>query len=176
MQQRRELPCRGNHRSFLPILSATLSQFQPLAPQIAVHSKRSQNVMRSLHQQRPQIRIPFLADVHLRLALPRVPPSRLQSHIAAHVAALTKAMRIFQREQERQRDQRPHALHLFQARHLRITFLGDLRDLLVVFVNPFTQRLDRSSSGASAACSSGLSPWAFSGFTFRGLQPRSRSP
>ncbi len=144
MQQHCQLSRRRNHRSFLPILSPTLSQFQPPALQIAVHSKRTQNMMRSLHQQRPQIRIPFLADVHLRLALPRVSPPRLQSDIAAHVAALAKPMRIFQREQERQRDQRPHALHLFQPRHLRITFLGDLRDLLVVLVNPFTQRLDRS--------------------------------
>jgi|SRR5580698_2423739 hypothetical protein len=43
--------------------------------------------------------------VHLRLALPRIPPSRLQSQIATHVAALAKAMRIFQRQHISQRDQ-----------------------------------------------------------------------
>src|SRR5712691_2716338 len=34
--------------------------------------------MRTLHQQGSQMRIAFLADVHLRLALAGVPPSRLQ--------------------------------------------------------------------------------------------------
>ena len=87
MQQHRELSRGRNHGSFLPILPATLGQLQTPAPQIAVRSKRTQNVVRSLHQQRSQIRIAFLADVHLRLALAGVPPSRLQPHIAAHVAA-----------------------------------------------------------------------------------------
>jgi hypothetical protein len=31
-----------------------------------------------------------------------------------------------------------------QPRYLRITFPGDLRDLLVVFVNPLAQRFDSS--------------------------------
>ena len=44
------------------------------------------------------IRVAFLADVQLRFTLSRVPSSRLQSHIAAHVAALTKPMWIFQRQ------------------------------------------------------------------------------
>jgi hypothetical protein len=49
-------------------------------------------------------------------------------------------MRIFQRQQVGERDQRPHSLHLLQSRYLRITFAGDLRDLLVVFVNPLAER------------------------------------
>ena len=77
MQQDRQLSRGRDHGSFLAILSATLRQLQAPAPQIAVRSKRSQNVVRTLHQQRSQIRITFLADVQLRLALPRVSPSRL---------------------------------------------------------------------------------------------------
>jgi hypothetical protein len=72
MQQHRQLSCCCNHRPLLPILATTLGQLQTPAPQVAVRSKRTQNVVRSLHQQRAQIRIPFLADVHLRFALPRV--------------------------------------------------------------------------------------------------------
>jgi hypothetical protein len=53
--------------------------------------------------------ISLFADVQLRFALPRVSPSRLQAHIAARVAALTKTMRIFQRQQVGKRDQRPQA-------------------------------------------------------------------
>lgn len=55
-----------------------------------------QDVLWSLHQQRPQIGIAFLADVHLWLALSRVSASRLQSQIAAHIAALAEAMRSIQ--------------------------------------------------------------------------------
>jgi hypothetical protein len=60
---------------FLPFFRRALRQLQPPAPQITIRSKPSQNVVRSLHQQRAQIRIAFLADVHLRFALPRVSPS-----------------------------------------------------------------------------------------------------
>ena len=83
-------------------------------------------MLRSLHQQRPQIRIAFFADVQLRLTLTRVSSSRLQPQITAHVAALAETVRIFQREQEGQRDQRADALDLLQQRHLRITLLGFL--------------------------------------------------
>ena len=47
------------------------------APEIAVHTERSSDMLRSLHQQRAQIRIAFLADMQLRLALSRVSSSRL---------------------------------------------------------------------------------------------------
>jgi hypothetical protein len=60
MQQHRQLSRRRNHGSFLPILPATLRQLQTPTAQIAVRSKRPQNVVRSLHQQRSQIRIAFL--------------------------------------------------------------------------------------------------------------------
>src|ERR1035438_5265161 len=49
MQQHRQLPRRRNHGSLLPILSAALGQLQTPAPQVAVRSKRTQNVVRSLH-------------------------------------------------------------------------------------------------------------------------------
>ncbi len=51
-------------------------------------------MVRLLHQQRAQIRIAFLADVHLRLTLAGVPASRLQSQVAAHVPALALSERI----------------------------------------------------------------------------------
>jgi len=100
-------------------------------------------VVRALHQQRSQIGIAFLADVQLRLVLSRVPSSGLQSQVASDVAALAEAMRIFQRQQKRQRDQRTHSLHLLQQRHLRITFLRQLLDPLVVLGDAFTQRPER---------------------------------
>src|ERR1700690_1869979 len=64
---------------------------------------------------------------------PEVPPSRLQSQITAHVAALAEAVRIFQGQQEGQRDQRAYTLDLFQQRHLRVTLLCKLFDPLVIF-------------------------------------------
>jgi hypothetical protein len=124
MQQYRQLSCRGDDRPFLAALSAALGQLQSPAPQIAVHAKRSQNVLRSLHQQRAQIRIAFLADVHLRLTLSGVSSSRLQSQITSHVAALAEAMRIFQCQHEAQRDQRAHTLDLLQQRCLWIARRG----------------------------------------------------
>src|SRR5262249_60446222 len=96
MQQYGQLSGRGHDGSLLAVSSTTLSQLQSPASEIAVDAERSQNVLRSLHQQCPQIRIALFADVQLWLALSRVSASRLQSWIAAHVAALAEAMRIFQ--------------------------------------------------------------------------------
>jgi len=99
-------------------------------------------VLRSLHQQRPQIRVTFFADVHLRLALTRVSSSRLQPQIAAHIVALAEAMRVFQRQQKRQRDSPAHAFPLLQQRHLRISLLCQILDALVVFHDALAQRLN----------------------------------
>jgi len=69
MQQHRQLSGRGHNGSLLTVSSTTLGQFQPPAPEITVDAKWSQNMLRSLHQQRPQIRISLFTDVQLRLAL-----------------------------------------------------------------------------------------------------------
>ena len=69
MQQHRELSCGGNDGSTLAALSAPFGQFQSPAAQITIDTEWSQDVLRSLHQQRAQIGIALLADVHLRLAL-----------------------------------------------------------------------------------------------------------
>src|SRR5579864_3163738 len=70
--QMMQQPCQlsgGRHDgSLLPASSATLGQFQAPAPEITVHTERTQNVLRSLHQKRSQIGIAFFADMQLRLA------------------------------------------------------------------------------------------------------------
>ena len=78
----------------------------------------------------------------LILSSGRLPASRLQSQIAAHVATLAEAVRIFQGQHKRQRDQRAHALHLLQQRHLRITLLRQVLDAIVVFHDALAQRFD----------------------------------
>jgi hypothetical protein len=77
MQQHSQLSCGRHDRSLLSALPTTLGQFQSPTPEITVDAERSQNVLRSLHQQCPQIRIAFFADVQLGRALPRVSSSRL---------------------------------------------------------------------------------------------------
>ncbi len=88
MQQHCQLASRRNDGPFLSCFATTLGQFQTPSSQIAISSKRTQYVVRSLHQQGAQIRIPLFADMHLRLTLPRVSASRLQSGVATYIAAL----------------------------------------------------------------------------------------
>src|SRR5580700_6003305 len=76
MQQYRQLSSHGHHRSLLGIFSSSLRKLASPSPQITVFSKRSQNVMRSLHHHRAQIPVSFFADALLWLALPRVPAAR----------------------------------------------------------------------------------------------------
>src|SRR6202158_2042763 len=76
MEQYRQLSSHGNYRSFLGILPSSLRKLQSPSPQITVFSKRSQNVVRSLHHHGSQIPVSFFADALLRLALPGVPPAR----------------------------------------------------------------------------------------------------
>src|SRR5215469_10213012 len=104
MQQHRQFSRRGNDGPFLGVSSTPLRQFQSPASEVAVDTEWPQDMLRSLHQQGSQVWIALFADVHLRLALSRVSASRLQSQIATHIVALAKAMRIFQRQHERQRD------------------------------------------------------------------------
>src|SRR5206468_12348468 len=78
--------------------------------------------------------------------LPRVPPPRLQSQVTAHVPAFTETMWVFERQQERQRDQRPYALDLLQQLHLRIILLGEFFDVLVVLDDLFADRFDSCQS------------------------------
>src|SRR5512140_800991 len=142
VQQHRQLSCRSHDRSLLSLSSATLRQFQSPASEVTIDTEWSQNVLRSLHQQRPQIRIALFADVQLRLTRSRVPASWLQSQITAHIAALREAMRIFQRQQESQRDQRAHSLDLLQQLHLPVTRLRQCLDPVVVLNDPFAQLCD----------------------------------
>ena len=69
MQQHCQLSCRGHNRSLLTVSSTALRQFQSPAPEITVGTEWSQDMLRSLHQQRPQIRISLFTDVQLRFAL-----------------------------------------------------------------------------------------------------------
>src|SRR2546421_274440 len=80
--------------------------------------------------------------MQLLLGLSRFPASRLQSQIAAYVAAFAKEARIFQRQHEGQRDQGTYTLDLFQQRHLRITLLRQFLDALVVFGDALANRFN----------------------------------
>ena len=66
MQQHRQLSGRRDDRPFLSVPASTLRELQAPASEITVHPEGAQNVLRSLHQQRAQIRITFLADMQLR--------------------------------------------------------------------------------------------------------------
>jgi hypothetical protein len=57
MQQHRQFSCRGHDGSLLAVSSTALRQFQSPASEITVDAEWSQDMLRSLHQQRPQIRI-----------------------------------------------------------------------------------------------------------------------
>ena len=57
MQQDRQFASRRDDGSFLSVLATTLGQLQTPSSQIAISSKRAEYVVRSLHQQRPQIGI-----------------------------------------------------------------------------------------------------------------------
>ena len=76
MQEYRQLSRYGNHRSFLGIFPSSLGKPQSPSPQITVLSKRSENVVCSLHHHRSQIAVSFFADTHLGFAVAGVPAAR----------------------------------------------------------------------------------------------------
>jgi hypothetical protein len=63
-------------------------------------SRRLKTITAPYTRRVSQIWIAFFADVQLRLALSRLPASRLRPEITAHVSTLSEAMRIFQRQQK----------------------------------------------------------------------------
>ena len=104
VQQYRQLSSHCHHRPLLcssrPVL---LRQLQTPSPQIAVFSKRSDDVVCTVHQQSPQSFIAGLRDSQLRILLSRLPLLRPQTHITAHVPASFKPKRVANRQPERQR-------------------------------------------------------------------------
>ena len=162
---------------FFPFLPPRSASFSPQRRSSLIGTERSQDVLCPLHQQRSQIGIAFFADVHLRLALPGVSPPWLQSEVATHVATLAKAMRVFQRQHEGQRDQCAHTLDLLQQFDLRITLLRQLLDASLYRANLFAQRLQRRQQTAAARIAVPDSALRLSsGFMLRTLHPRNRSP
>src|SRR5579862_1907861 len=135
MQQDRQLSSHGHHRSLLGIFPSSFRQLLSPSPQIAVFSKGSQNVVRSLHHHRAQIPVSFFADALLGFALPRVPAARSQPQKTAYLATLRKPIRVLDRQDIRQSDLGSHALHLLEQGHLRVHFLGDFLHPLVVFLD-----------------------------------------
>src|ERR1035437_3301229 len=100
-----------------------LSQLQSPSAQIAVDSPRSEDVVRSLHQESSQIWIALFADVHLWLALSRVAPSGLEAYVAGCIPALAETIWIFQRQDVGKSDQGSHTLDLLQPLCFRIPVL-----------------------------------------------------
>ena len=78
------------HCAFLPAFASVPSQLHAPSAQVAVDSSGAENVVRSLHQECSQVRIALFADVHLRLALSRVTPSRLETNVAGGIRLLRK--------------------------------------------------------------------------------------
>src|SRR6266576_4476739 len=74
------LPAFAPSQSRLVSSRSFLHARPALDPSAADHSplQTDPECVRSLYQQRAQIRITLLADVHLRLTLSRVPSSRMQ--------------------------------------------------------------------------------------------------
>ena len=62
MEQDAELSRDGHDCFLLPAFAAMFSQVQTPSFQIGIRSSTADDVVRSLHQHRPQIGIPLLAD------------------------------------------------------------------------------------------------------------------
>src|ERR1700756_5181747 len=114
MEQNSQLPRNRDNCPLLPTLASVLSQLHSPPAQVAVDSPWSEYVVSSLHQQCSQVRIALFADMHLRLTLPRVTPSGLETHVTGCIPALAKTVWIFQRQHVRERDQGSHSLDLLQ--------------------------------------------------------------
>src|ERR1022692_135883 len=145
MQQDRQLSRYRHRRFLLPPLAAFLPTSrlcarlhfrQPPRLQIAIRRPVAQNAVRCLYQQPSQQHVPGFADPQLRLAVAAVPLLPRQSQVRPYVPAVFEALCIFQRQDEGQRNQRPHSIHLLQQLRLRVSFL-DLLDLLVVHSDLF---------------------------------------
>src|ERR1700679_1145670 len=95
MQQDGQFTGARYHCAFLPTFASVPSQLHAPSAQVAVDSPGAENVVRSLHQECSQVRIALFADVHLRLALSRVTPSRLETHVAGGIPALAKTVWVY---------------------------------------------------------------------------------
>jgi hypothetical protein len=131
-EQCSQLPRHSAHGSFLGILSSPLGELEPPASEITVLSKGSENVVRTLHHQRPKVTVSFLADVQFWFALTGVPTPGTQPEKTSCIPAAAKSVWIIQGQNVRQCDQYPHTFHLLQQGNFGVNFLGDLLDPVIV--------------------------------------------
>src|SRR5271163_573764 len=115
-----QLPGHSDDGSLLAERRTTCGECQSPSPQVTISSEWSENMMSTLNEQRTKIRIAFLRDVQLRLRASRVAACRLQAIVAARIAALGKAVRIFESQDVSQRYERAHAMNLSQQRNFRV--------------------------------------------------------
>jgi len=110
VQQHRQTARHGHHGTLLRRLPAALRHPQAAAAQVRVGPERTQDVVRSAHQQPPQQTIPALRDPKLGLLLSRVPVFGAQPEVRPHRTALRKPSRILDREHEAERRDRTDPL------------------------------------------------------------------
>jgi hypothetical protein len=177
MEQHGKLACDGDDGPSLSSLASTLSQLQSPSAQIGVLTKWAQDVLCPLYQHHAQIGVTLSGDMQLRFTLPGVPSGRLQPNETSSITALSKSPRIFQRQHVCQRDQRPHALYLFEQRRFRIALFGQRFSIWASYSRiRAVIAASALNKGASATCSGGLSASLVARLKPFGLRPRIRSP
>jgi hypothetical protein len=101
---------------FLAVFPPRAESFRPQQRKSLVFPKGSQNVVRSLHQQRPQILISLFADARLWFAFGRISPPRLQPNETSRVTTFPEAMRVLDGQHIGRGDQVAYTLYLFEQR------------------------------------------------------------
>src|SRR5215831_4530900 len=105
MQQDAQFSCNSHNCFLLSAFATTFGQAQAPTFQVGIGSATADDVVRSLHQHRPQIRIAFLRDSQLRLTLARIAAPWPQPNVTADIATLLESVFICHSEYEGQSDQ-----------------------------------------------------------------------
>ena len=94
MQQHRKLTRYRHYRPLFGILPPSGSQGQTPTPQIAVRTKRPQDILTASDQKPPQKFVPCFGDPQLTIALARLVHTRSQAQIRPHRSALFEPMGV----------------------------------------------------------------------------------
>ena len=147
VQQDGEFTSRGHHGSLLGAFSSSGSDPLPIASQVTIRAKRSQDVLGTTDQQFANKPIAGFGNPQLGIPIPGLVLSGSEPQIRSHLATSSKPMGILEGQNKGQSCDRSHSSNLLKVLGVRILLLAQLLYLSIVLADLCGELLDHLQQG-----------------------------
>ena len=147
VQQDGELTSHGHHGSLLRAFSFTKSDPLPIASQVTIRAKRSQDVLGTTDQQFANKSIAGFGNPQLGIPIPGLVLSGSEPQIRSYLATSSKPMGILEGQNKGQSCDRSYSSNLLKVLGVRILLLAQVLNLSIGLVDLCGELLDDLQQG-----------------------------